>query len=213
MPAARSVIGATNPVEAAPGSIRGDFALEVTYNLVHGSDSDNTAERRDRPLVPGARRPLVLASRSPQRRAILEQLGIEFDARPADVEEDSEGDPADVVVRNARRKARRGARATPCSASTRRCTWTDTCSASRPDEHQARRYLELLLWTHARGLQRARTGPRRGRAQRRCPHGGDLSGAECAADRVVPGGRGVAGSGGRLRRPGARSGADCVDSW
>jgi nucleoside-diphosphate kinase len=28
-----------------PGSIRGDFALEVTYNLVHGSDSDNTAER------------------------------------------------------------------------------------------------------------------------------------------------------------------------
>ena len=44
MPAARSVIGATNPVEATPGSIRGDFALEVTYNLVHGSDSDNTAE-------------------------------------------------------------------------------------------------------------------------------------------------------------------------
>ena len=45
VPAARSVIGATNPVEAVPGSIRGDFALEVTYNLVHGSDSDNTAER------------------------------------------------------------------------------------------------------------------------------------------------------------------------
>jgi nucleoside-diphosphate kinase len=45
VPAARSVIGATNPVEAVPGSIRGDFALEVTYNLVHGSDSDATAER------------------------------------------------------------------------------------------------------------------------------------------------------------------------
>jgi nucleoside-diphosphate kinase len=45
VPAARSVIGATNPVEAVPGSIRGDFALEVTFNLVHGSDSDNTAER------------------------------------------------------------------------------------------------------------------------------------------------------------------------
>jgi nucleoside-diphosphate kinase len=44
VPAARSVIGATNPVEAVPGSIRGDFALEVTYNLVHGSDSDATAE-------------------------------------------------------------------------------------------------------------------------------------------------------------------------
>jgi nucleoside-diphosphate kinase len=45
VPAARSVIGATNPVEATPGSIRGDFALEVTFNLVHGSDSENTAER------------------------------------------------------------------------------------------------------------------------------------------------------------------------
>jgi nucleoside-diphosphate kinase len=43
--AARQVIGATNPVEAAPGSIRGDYGLEVTYNLVHGSDSDASAER------------------------------------------------------------------------------------------------------------------------------------------------------------------------
>ncbi len=42
--AARQMIGATNPVEAEPGSIRGDFAIEVTFNLVHGSDSDNTAE-------------------------------------------------------------------------------------------------------------------------------------------------------------------------
>ena len=39
------MIGATDPVEAAPGSIRGDFALEVTFNLVHGSDSDESAER------------------------------------------------------------------------------------------------------------------------------------------------------------------------
>jgi nucleoside-diphosphate kinase len=43
--AARQVIGATDPVEAAPGSIRGDFAVEVTTNLVHGSDSDESAER------------------------------------------------------------------------------------------------------------------------------------------------------------------------
>jgi nucleoside-diphosphate kinase len=43
--AARQVIGATNPVEAAPGSIRGDLALEVTYNMVHGSDSDESSER------------------------------------------------------------------------------------------------------------------------------------------------------------------------
>jgi nucleoside-diphosphate kinase len=43
--AARQVIGATNPVEAAPGSIRGDYALEVTFNMVHGSDSDESAQR------------------------------------------------------------------------------------------------------------------------------------------------------------------------
>jgi nucleoside-diphosphate kinase len=43
--AARQVIGATNPLEAAPGSIRGDLAIEVTFNLVHGSDSDESAER------------------------------------------------------------------------------------------------------------------------------------------------------------------------
>lgn len=43
--AARQLIGATNPVEAAPGSIRGDFALEVTFNMVHGSDSGESAAR------------------------------------------------------------------------------------------------------------------------------------------------------------------------
>ena len=43
--AARQLIGATNPVEAATGSIRGDFALEVTFNMVHGSDSDESAAR------------------------------------------------------------------------------------------------------------------------------------------------------------------------
>jgi len=43
--AARQVIGATNPLEAAPGSIRGDFALEVGQNMVHGSDSDESAAR------------------------------------------------------------------------------------------------------------------------------------------------------------------------
>jgi nucleoside-diphosphate kinase len=43
--AARQVIGATNPVEAAPGSIRGDFAIEVGQNMVHGSDSTESAAR------------------------------------------------------------------------------------------------------------------------------------------------------------------------
>jgi len=52
------------------------------------------------------RPPLVLASRSPQRRAILAQLGIDFRVAPADVEELSEGEPRRVVVENALRKAR-----------------------------------------------------------------------------------------------------------
>ena len=43
--AARQVIGATNPIEANTGSIRGDFALEVGQNMVHGSDSNESAER------------------------------------------------------------------------------------------------------------------------------------------------------------------------
>jgi nucleoside-diphosphate kinase len=43
--AARQVIGATNPLEAAPGSIRGDFAIETGANMVHGSDSPESAAR------------------------------------------------------------------------------------------------------------------------------------------------------------------------
>ena len=43
--AARQVIGATNPLEAAPGSIRGDFAIAVGQNMVHGSDSVESGRR------------------------------------------------------------------------------------------------------------------------------------------------------------------------
>ncbi len=41
----RTLMGATNPVEAAPGTIRGDLALSTGENLVHGSDSPESAER------------------------------------------------------------------------------------------------------------------------------------------------------------------------
>jgi nucleoside-diphosphate kinase len=43
--AARQLIGATNPLEAAPGTIRGDFAIEMGTNMVHGSDSEESAAR------------------------------------------------------------------------------------------------------------------------------------------------------------------------
>jgi len=42
---ARNMIGATNPSEATPGSIRGDFAVTVGKNIIHGSDSAESAER------------------------------------------------------------------------------------------------------------------------------------------------------------------------
>jgi nucleoside-diphosphate kinase len=43
--ATRTLMGATDPVKAAPGSLRSDFALEIEQNLVHGSDSVGSAER------------------------------------------------------------------------------------------------------------------------------------------------------------------------
>lgn len=42
---ARNVIGATNPANAAPGTIRGDFAIEIGRNIVHGSDSPESGKR------------------------------------------------------------------------------------------------------------------------------------------------------------------------
>ena len=41
----RTLMGATNPSESTPGSIRGDLATELDKNVVHGSDSDESAER------------------------------------------------------------------------------------------------------------------------------------------------------------------------
>ncbi len=41
----RGLMGATNPLDSAPGTIRGDFALELSENIVHGSDSKASAKR------------------------------------------------------------------------------------------------------------------------------------------------------------------------
>lgn len=49
----RSMMGSTNPRSAAPGTIRGDLGLEVTENLVHGSDSLASAEREIGIFFPG----------------------------------------------------------------------------------------------------------------------------------------------------------------
>ena len=49
----RALAGATDPVKAAPGTIRGDFALEVQNNIVHGSDSPESAAREIALFFPG----------------------------------------------------------------------------------------------------------------------------------------------------------------
>jgi nucleoside-diphosphate kinase len=51
--AARQVIGATNPLEASPGSIRGDYAIAVGQNMVHGSDAPESAVREVGLFFPG----------------------------------------------------------------------------------------------------------------------------------------------------------------
>jgi nucleoside-diphosphate kinase len=49
----RTLMGVTNPREAAPGTIRGDFAIELTENLVHGSDGTESAAREIALFFPG----------------------------------------------------------------------------------------------------------------------------------------------------------------
>ena len=146
MPAARQLIGATNPVEAAPGSIRGDFALEVTFNMVHGSDSDESAEREIGIWFPE----LVASVSAPDRGSPLRAVQVtprsgpsedlsqqardsEFEVVVPGVEELTGGDPEVEVVENARLKAR------AVDAGRRGDRLRHGCRARRQGAGQARR--------------------------------------------------------------------------
>jgi nucleoside-diphosphate kinase len=48
----RGLAGATDPVKATPGTIRGDYALQISQNIVHGSDSPESAEREIKIFFP-----------------------------------------------------------------------------------------------------------------------------------------------------------------
>jgi nucleoside-diphosphate kinase len=50
--AVRKLAGATDPINAAPGTIRGDYGLEVQQNIVHGSDSHDSADREIKIFFP-----------------------------------------------------------------------------------------------------------------------------------------------------------------
>ena len=74
----RTLMGATNPREAAPGTIRGDYGVLLTENLVHGSDGPESADREIAIFFPGLARharslrpSLAAARRSASRAADL----------------------------------------------------------------------------------------------------------------------------------------------
>jgi septum formation protein len=88
-------------------------------------------------------RPLILASASPQRRAILAEAGSPFEVRPANVDEETEGDPAAVAELNARRKAKAVPADLVLGADT--VVALDGVIYGKPaDEDQAREYLGRL---------------------------------------------------------------------
>ena len=98
--AARQVIGATNPLEATTGSIRGDFAIAVGQNMVHGSDSRGVRpSARPRCSSPTSD-PRLGARRSGGRSS--SRWASPFEVRASGVEEETRGDP---------RRGRRGERA------------------------------------------------------------------------------------------------------
>ena len=162
--AARQVIGATNPLEAAPGSIRGDFGLEVQTNLVHGSDSPESAAREIGLFFPeldlSAHPRLRLAAAAGDPRAARAWIL----RRGPDVKELTEGARATLVVENALLQAR----AVPGE----RVLGADTRGrAGRPrlgkpaDEAEAERWLRELsgrgheVWAGSRCARAARSGP------------------------------------------------------
>ena len=179
--AARQVIGATNPLEATTGSIRGDFALEVGQNMVHGSDSAESAAREVGPLLPGALElrspchgePLILGlglaaaagDPGPARRRVRGR------ARPTS-RRWPPAPPLEVAPENAYRKAAAVAAGDP----DRRVLGVDTArrarrrasTASRADEAHARATLETLGGrTHVVVSGALRDRPRRRAADRR----------------------------------------------
>lgn len=104
----------------------------------------------ERPAIAGSseRPELILASASPRRREILELLGVDFEVVVTGVEEASDGEPHEVVVENARRKARAGWESTGRRAATLGVDTDvalDGCLLGKPaSEEGARERLEAL---------------------------------------------------------------------
>ena len=141
--AARQLIGATNPVEAAPGSIRGDFALEVTFNMVHGSDSDESAEREIEIWFPELswRHAGVWVSAAKGDPA---EVGGGVRGRRLRCRRAHRGDPEFEVLENARLKARAVARDGVVIACDTDVVLDGKALGKPVDEAEAREYLERM---------------------------------------------------------------------
>ena len=217
--AARQVIGATNPLEATTGSIRGDYAIEVGQNMVHGSDSPESAARevalffpdaglmsccRDGREPAGARVALAAAARDP-RAAGRRVLG-----------------PGPPTSRSSRRAAARGGarERLPQGVGGRRRRREGWCSAStRSSSLGARMYGKPADAEEARATLRALAGRRHAVISGVCliedgqvrsaaaQTGVAVPGAGRRPDRLVPGQRRMARARRRLRDPGTRRGA------
>jgi septum formation protein len=87
--------------------------------------------------------PLILASSSPRRRAILEQLGVEFRVEEPDVEELTDGDPRELVVRNALLKLR-AVRGERVLAADSMVVWDGRAHGKPADRDEAERWLREL---------------------------------------------------------------------
>ena len=142
--AARQVIGATDPLKATTGSIRGDFAIEVGQNMVHGSDSPESAAREvglffpelDEPGLSarsreprGARLPLAPAAGDPRAdRRRVRRRGAR--RRGAPVRPAARGRARERVSQGLGGRPRAPARSS--SGSTRWSASAPACTASRP---------------------------------------------------------------------------------
>ena len=191
--------------------------------MVHGSDSPESRAREIDLFFPapelwsGVSCPSalwLLASRSPQRRAILERLGSPSGA-PGGRRGARGGGPGQVALENALGKARAVWRRRPpaswCSAWTRSWLWRAGSTASR--RMSATRGRRCALWRrHSHRVQRRRADRGWAGAHGAGAHRGQLSDARRGVDRLVPGYGGVARSRRRLCDPGRGGGAGARDA-
>ena len=177
VPAARQVIGATNPIEAVTGSIRGDFALEVTLTSCTARTRRSRPRARPRSSSPssGSAATLVLASRSPQRRAILDAAGDRVRGGACRSRRGRGRGPAGAGGRERAAKARAVPGDRSCSASIHRGRSTVALYGKPADEGEARAVLSLPVRADARGLERDRAAAGRRGADRHGRHHGAAS--------------------------------------